>query len=82
MQTVNITNARSNLYNIVDSVNQSHEPIQILGKRGDAVVISAEDWNCIQETLYIMSVPNLAVELRDSIEEPFTTMKNADEVEW
>ncbi|HWQ79871.1 MAG TPA: type II toxin-antitoxin system Phd/YefM family antitoxin [Anaerovoracaceae bacterium] len=82
METYNVTGARANLYKLVDQVNEDHTPIQIQGKRGDAVLISAEDWASIEETLYIMSVPGLAEDIIKSFEEPIETMEYADEVEW
>lgn len=82
METINVTNARTKLFGIVDLVNENHEPVKILGKRGDAVILSADDWKAIEETMYIMSVPGLADDLKKSFSEPLEDMVNADEVEW
>ena len=54
MTTISVTKARTNLYKLVDSVNESHVPIHITGKRHSAVLISEEDWRSIQETLMPM----------------------------
>lgn len=51
--------ARANLYRLVDEVAEAHEPVYIAGKRGDAVLVSAEDWNAVQETLYLLAVPGM-----------------------
>jgi prevent-host-death family protein len=51
--------ARANLYRLVDEVAEAHEPVYIAGKRSDAVLVSAEDWNAIQETLYLLSIPGM-----------------------
>ena len=51
MSTINITNARKDLYNLVESVNLYHEPTLIVGKKANAVLISEDDWRAIQETL-------------------------------
>jgi len=69
MSTINITNARKNLYRIVDSVNASHEPIHISGKNGSAVLIGEDDWKSIEETMYLLSIPGM----RDSIVEGMNT---------
>ena len=53
MSTINITNARKDLYNLVESVNLYHEPTVIVGKKGNAVLISESDWSAIQETLFL-----------------------------
>ena len=59
MQTLNASEARANLYRLIDEAAESHEPIFISGKRSSAVLISSEDWSAIQETLYLLSVPGM-----------------------
>jgi len=65
MTTISATQARSQLYRLIDEANVSHEPIQITGKRGNAVLLSESDWSSIQETLYLHSIPGMV----DSIQE-------------
>ncbi|MEK8088154.1 type II toxin-antitoxin system Phd/YefM family antitoxin [Thermithiobacillus plumbiphilus] len=65
MKTLNVSEARANLYRLIDQVAESHQPIYIIGKRSSAVLLSAEDWQSIQETLYLLSVPGM----RESIKE-------------
>ncbi len=59
MTTISATKARSQLYQLIDAANDSHEPIQITGKRGNAVLLSESDWSAIQETLYLNSIPGM-----------------------
>ena len=59
MVTITATLARQTLYNLVDEVSLSHEPVQIAGKRNSAVLISEDDWRAIQETLYLTSIPDM-----------------------
>jgi prevent-host-death family protein len=59
MTTMTATEARKNLYALVDEVSVSHEPVQIAGKRNSAVLISEDDWRAIQETLYLTGVPGM-----------------------
>jgi antitoxin YefM len=65
MQTLTASEARANLYRLIDQAAESHQPIAITGKRANAVLLSAEDWSAIQETLYLLSVPGM----RESIVE-------------
>ena len=65
MQTLTASDARANLYRLIDEAAESHQPIVIAGKRANAVLVSAEDWAAIQETLHLLSVPGM----RDSIKE-------------
>jgi len=57
MTIVSATEARKRLYALIDEVGQSHEPVQITGKRGYAVLLSEDDWRAIQETLHLVSIP-------------------------
>jgi len=80
MPTLTATEARKRLYSLVDEVKESHEPIQIVGRRGSAVLISEEDWRAIQETLFLTSIPGM----RESIQRGIVTpVEECDEdVEW
>jgi len=80
MPTLTATEARKRLYSLVDEVKESHEPIQIVGKRSSAVLISEEDWRAIQETLFLTSIPGM----RESIQEGLgTSVEECDEdIDW
>jgi prevent-host-death family protein len=65
MASVTATEARRDLYRLVDQVQDTHEPIQITGRRGNAVLVGEDDWRAVQETLFLLSVPGM----RDSIVE-------------
>ncbi len=78
--TLSVTEARRQLYRLVDEVQSSHEPIQLTGKNGDAVLISASDWRAIQETLYLLSIPGMRESLREGMATP--TAEMATELRW
>lgn len=59
MKTVSITQARDNLYKLLDETVMSSEPLEIIGKRGNGVLLSKKDWSAIQETLYFLSIPGM-----------------------
>ena len=69
MTTISATNARSQLYKLIDEANDSHEPIQITGKRGNAVLLSESDWSAIQETLYLNSIPGMVDSIQQARQE-------------
>ena len=62
--------ARVTLHRLIDEVAESHQPIQIIGKRNSAVLLSEEDWRAIQETLYLLSVPEVRESIRQGLAEP------------
>ena len=69
MNTINVTNARKNLYKIIKSINDSHEPIHVSGKNGSVVMIAEEDWKAIEETLFLTSDPKLRKSIIDGMNE-------------
>ena len=70
MTTFTATQARKNIYALVDEVNESHEAIQIQGKRGSAVLIAEEDWRALQETLYLSSVTGMKKSILKGMKTP------------
>ena len=70
MKTISVTEARNNIYKLIDMTNEDSEPIQITGKRGNAVLISEEDWRAINETLYLVSIPGMRESIIKGMKEP------------
>lgn len=66
MTAVSATSARANLYRLIDQVNEESEPLTITGQRGNAVLVSETDWQAIQETLFLESVPGMAASIRQA----------------
>ena len=72
MTTIKATEARSRLFKLLDEAAESHEPIQITGKRSNAILISEDDWRSIQETLYLLSIPGMRESIRKGLKTPIT----------
>jgi len=72
MTTLNATEARSKLYNLIDETAQTHQPIIITGKRGNAILLAEEDWNSINETLFLLSVPGMRESIREGLDSSLT----------
>jgi len=70
MGPIRVSEARDRLYRLVDEAAESHEPIVIAGKRGNAVLIAEEDWRAVQETLYLLSVPGMRESIREGLATP------------
>ena len=69
MNTLTASEARSNLYRLMDQAAESHQPIVISGKRNSSVLISVEDWEAIQETLYLLSIPGMRESIKQGMDE-------------
>jgi len=68
--TLTASKARAQLYKLLDKAAASHEPLQIAGRRNNAVLISEEDWRAIQETLYLVSIPGMRDSIRRGLKTP------------
>ena len=82
MSTINITNARKDLYNLVEAVNRFNEPTLIVGKKANAVLISEDDWSAIQETLYLDSIQGMTKSILEGANEELADCITEDMVEW
>ncbi len=80
MTSLNATEARAKLYSLIDEAASTHRPIVITGKRGNAVLVSEEDWNAIAETLYLLSVPGMRESIQKGLETPLAEC--AKELDW
>jgi prevent-host-death family protein len=80
MTTVTVTEARKKLFTLLDEASSSHEPIHITGKRGGAILISEDDWESVQETLYLLSIPGMRESIRKGLRTPVS--KCGKELKW
>ena len=80
MTTLTASQARAQLYKLVDRTADSHEPVQITGKRNNAVLVSEEDWRAIQETLYLLSIPGMRESIRKGLKTPIK--KCSPNLDW
>lgn len=80
MQILSASEARANLYRLMDQAAESHQPITIAGKRHDAVLVSAADWQSIQETLYLLSVQGMRESIKEGMAEPVDAC--SQELDW
>jgi prevent-host-death family protein len=80
MTTYNVTEARSNLYKLIDETADTHQPIIIKGKRSNAVLLSEEDWSAINETLFLLAIPGMRESIREGMETDLKDTKK--ELDW
>ena len=80
MPTLSVTEARTKLYRLIDQTTLSHEPVVITGKRGNAVLISEEDWRSVQETMYLLNIPGMRESIRDGLATPVEEC--SEDLDW
>ena len=80
MTILNVTEAGSKLYTLIDETTKTHQPIIITGKRGNAVLVSEEDWNSIAETLHLFSVPGMRESIKEGMKEELS--EPSSELDW
>ena len=78
--TLTASEARANLYRLIDQTAESHQPIRIAGKRASAVLVSEADWDAIQETLYLTSIPGMRESIKEGMAEQLDTSVKA--LDW
>ncbi|RYE12015.1 MAG: type II toxin-antitoxin system Phd/YefM family antitoxin [Rickettsiales bacterium] len=82
MQIYTVSETRKNLFKLIDHINESHEHIIVTSKRKNAVLVSEEDWQSIQETLYLMSNKDLWQSIVDGTKEPIENCVNIKDFKW
>ncbi len=80
MTTISVTTARKDLYRLIDEVAESSVPVHIQGKRSSAVLVSSEDWDAIQETLVLVSIPGMRESILEGMEAPLDDC--VEELDW
>ncbi|MDQ6951558.1 MAG: type II toxin-antitoxin system Phd/YefM family antitoxin [Mariprofundales bacterium] len=80
MTSLSVSEARSNLFRLIDETAESHQPVTITGKRHSAVLVSAEDWASLQETVYLLSVPGMRESIREGMATPVSEC--IKELDW
>jgi antitoxin YefM len=64
---VSASEARSRLFPLIQQVNDDHTPVRISSRGGDAVLMSAEDFDSWQETIYLLRSPANARRLMEAV---------------
>jgi antitoxin YefM len=80
MTAITASTARANLYRLMDDTAKSHDPVLITGKRNNAVLISEEDWNAINETLYLLSIPGMRESIREGMDTDISEC--SEDLDW
>ena len=79
-RVMSVSQVRADIYNVMDETAQTHEPILITGKRNNVVMLSEEDWNAIEETLFLNSIPNMASSIQASMNADDSEF--SEDIEW
>ena len=80
MKTVTASIARANLYRLIEETADSSEPVQITGKRANAVLVSEQDWRALEETVYLLSIPGMRESIREGMDTPSEDC--SEEIDW
>jgi antitoxin YefM len=70
MGSISASEARRRLFALIDEVRESHQPVEIHGKRGSAVLLAEQDWRAIQETLYLCTIPGMRASILEGLATP------------
>ena len=78
-KAIPVSQARANIFKLIDETNENHTPIIITGKKNDAVLLSLSDWNAIQETLYLTFIPDVKQSIVEGLNTP---LEECEEYQW
>ena len=70
MTSISATAARTTLYRLIANLQNGEQPVLITGKKGNAVLVSEEDWRSIEETLFLASIPGMTLSIKKGLKEP------------
>ena len=79
-KVMTVSQARTNIYKLMDETAETHQPIMITGKRNNVIMISEEDWNAIEETLFLNSIPGMATSIKEAMGAPNSEF--SEDIEW
>jgi antitoxin YefM len=82
MEYLSVRQARDNLYKLIDEVSEHHNPVLIAGKRSNIVLVSKEDWDAIQETIYLNSIPDMVQSIQSAAQEPIEEFIDIKDLDW
>ena len=80
MTILSASEARANLYRLMDQTSQNHQPIFISGKRHNAVLLSEEDWEALQETIHLLSISTMRESIKEGLKTPLSECQEL--AEW
>ncbi|HEY9663193.1 MAG TPA: type II toxin-antitoxin system Phd/YefM family antitoxin [Allocoleopsis sp.] len=80
MNSLPSNQASSDLDQLIQTTASTHEPVLILGEQSNAILVSEADWNAIQETLYLLSVPGMRESIREGLATPIEECN--EELSW
>ncbi len=78
MAAITASEARANLYRLIDETAISHQPLLISGKRNKTVLLAEEDWEAVQETLFLFSIPGMSESMREGMAAPSKTASSQE----
>jgi PHD/YefM family antitoxin component YafN of YafNO toxin-antitoxin module len=80
MKNLTATEARKSLYRLIDEVTVTSEPVHITGKRSSAILIARDDWEALQDTVHLLSIPGMRESIREGLE---TAIEDCvEELDW
>ena len=80
MNSITVTDARNTPNKLIDKTIDSREPLLISGNEANAVLVSEEDWNAVNETLDLLSIQGMRESIIEGLQTP---LEDCDEsIEW
>lgn len=83
MQTmVTASEVGAHIFQIMDEISETHQPVIITGTHNNAVIMSEQDFRSMQETIYLSSIPNMVQSIVEGMNTPLADCRSVDDIEW
>ncbi len=82
MDVIRVNEAQKHLDAVINNLAESHTPVIITGDENQAVLVALDDWNAIQETLYLLQVPGLREDILEGMRTPIDECVTKEELDW
>jgi antitoxin YefM len=77
---ITASEARKNLFPLIEQVNDERTAVEITSRRGDAVLVSREEYDALQETAHLLRAPKNARRLLESIDQALAGQRDEHEL--
>jgi antitoxin YefM len=79
--SITASEARKNLFPLIERVNEDRTPIEITSRRGDAVLMSRADYDALEETAHLLRAPANARRLLESLQQALAGQREAHDLD-
>ena len=82
MTAITLEKIKDNFSNIIENISFTHEPLMVMGKKNNVVILDETDWHAIEETAYLNSIPGMAESITKEMKSDKSEYIDENELDW